>query len=370
MIPRFVFRTHYQVCEPAYLEFLVKLCTSPVQSSYREVVAKKLAVQIRRRCQVETAGERGIKGFNEKAGEYAVDLARALELINENHGWTEKGHLVNLIADVAGKTPAEEVELNLAEKLLHFRLFLEGDGAAILFLGRFFLEHGCIQNLHSPDGVNRLAQEMFVEILGDYYAQTLAPIDRLKLRRRLESAKSKPFKGKGGTHKIKLHVQTLYRLGFLRSDGHSYELPAKTSSSASGLGILLQKVPDVVALEKVIQSKTWIDVAAGVFSLGHEQARDQSEDKLLPIVTSYYRKIMDSGTPLASLQTLIEATQIDMLAQHARVVSHGTLEAAIVHAQKRKPKEVRFPVGRLGRPAFLKMSQDFVKSFAANGVVT
>jgi hypothetical protein len=367
MTPRFIFRTHYQVCEPAYLEFLVKLCTSPVQSSYREVVAKKLATQIESRCKTEGPGVDGIKGFNEKAGEYAVDLARGLNLINQNHGWTERGHLVNLIADVTEKSPAEEVELNPAEKLLHFRIFLEGDGAAILFLGRFFLENRCIQNLHSPDAVNRLAQEMFVDVLRDYYAQTQGTTDRLKLRRYLESLRGKPFKGKGGTHKIKLHVQTLYRLGLLKSDGYLYELPNSCSPDKSAIGILLRRVPDISTLEKVVQNREWIEIAAEVLMLRHEPVQQRSHDKLLSIVATHYRKVMDSGTPLASLHTLIEAAQITMLIEHAQMISYAMLESVIIGAQKRNPKDLRFHVDRLGRPAFVKMSSQFADLFAKDG---
>ena len=119
------------------MEFLVKLCTSPVRSSYREVVAKKLAAEINQRCTAR-GEERGIQGFNEKAGEYAIDLGRALWLINENHTWTERGQLLDLIADVDvnGASPEQQIALNGAEKLLHFRIFLEGDGGALLFLAR------------------------------------------------------------------------------------------------------------------------------------------------------------------------------------------------------------------------------------------
>src|SRR5207302_9409596 len=252
-------------------EFLVKLCSSPVQSSYREVVAKKLADQIEARCKVELSGEEGIKGFNEKAGEYAVDLARSLEVINDNHAWTEKGHLIGLIADVAKKTPTEEVELNPAEKLLHFRIFLEGDGAAFLFLAKYFLANESIQSIHSPEAVNPLAQDMFVDILREYYSLTTAPTDRLKLRRHLEAVKTKPFRGKGGTHKIKLHVHTLYRLGLLNSDGSSYQLP-KPEREVSGLATLIRRIPDVATLEKSIQLKQWAQIAAEVFNLSIQKS--------------------------------------------------------------------------------------------------
>lgn len=368
MSPRFVFRTHYQVSEPAYVEFLIKLCTSPVQSSYREVVAKKLAVQIEKRCKTDGARGEGIRGFNEKAGEYAVDLARALELITPNHGWTGKGHLVNLIANVDETSPAEEVELNSAERLLHFRVFLEGDGAAFLFLGKYFLDHRSIQNIHSPDTVNPLAQEMFIEVLKEYYALAVEPTERLTLRRHLESVRAKPFRGKGGTHKIKLHIQTLYRLGLLNSDGSSYELSKKNQgSSVSGLEMLLRRIPNIPSLEKNIRQNQWLEIAADVFNLGLR--RTESTEDILPTIASYYRRVMESGTPLASLQTLIEATRIKIATDHMQIISYELVESAILKAQKQNPKDLRFHVDRLGRPAFLKMSSRFAGSLAADKAV-
>jgi hypothetical protein len=46
--PRLVFRTHYQVDEPAYLSVLVLHATSPVRSDYSERVAQTLATYLQK----------------------------------------------------------------------------------------------------------------------------------------------------------------------------------------------------------------------------------------------------------------------------------------------------------------------------------
>ena len=68
MQPRLIFGTHYQVDEPAYMEILIKGCTSAIRSSYKEVVTRKLTQEIKSRE----------KKFNAAAGGYAVDLAKEL----------------------------------------------------------------------------------------------------------------------------------------------------------------------------------------------------------------------------------------------------------------------------------------------------
>ena len=132
------------------MEFLIKLCTSPVQSTYREVAAQKLAREIT---------VRGGK-LNVDAGGYAVDLANDLGLLTSNNTWTDKGHSVNLVAEVDDGKLEEQLELTLAEKLLHFRVFLESDGAALLFIAHRLTQCGSV--VGSETTWNLWAKEMFV----------------------------------------------------------------------------------------------------------------------------------------------------------------------------------------------------------------
>ena len=359
MNPRLVFRTHYQVDEPAFMELLTKICTSPVQSSYREVVAQKLAREI---------GRRRKKSFNEDAAAYAVDLAKDLELINENHAWTEKGHLVDLIAEIPDADWEEQLILNSSEKLLHFRLFLEGDGAAFIFLSRRLLETSVLGN--SETAWNALANEMFSEIFSNYLAITNNTQDRVRLRRKIQQLETK-YAGHSGSHKLFIHLQTLYRLGLVErpNPGGSrvYKVPERLPQGKLGLETLIDELPDIFHLEKVIQSQNWIDVAAKVFQVQCHYANESDLD--LALLVSIYKRVVATGTPLCSLSTLINAAQIKLLSQQSRLLQFETAMKAIQYVQKANPKSVRFHVDRRGQPAFLKLSNEFVNRFCEDKVL-
>ena len=86
MQPRILYRTHYQVDEPAMMSFIIRHCTSAVESNYSERVAERLSRYV---------SNRG-RGLNVAAAGYAVDLARDLGVLSENNSWTDKGHLIAL----------------------------------------------------------------------------------------------------------------------------------------------------------------------------------------------------------------------------------------------------------------------------------
>jgi len=361
MQPRIVFGTHYQVDEPAYMEFLVKRCTSPVQSTYREVVEQKFAQEVRARGQ----------DFNTPAGRYAVDLARGLGLITPNNIWTDKGHLVNLIAEVdSGQEFEEQLVLTLPERLLHFRVFLEADGAALLFLARRLIQRGALVN---PDTTwNLVAQEMFVEAYSDYLVITNNTADRVKLRREIDRIKNKGYEGNSGSHKSFIHMQTLCRLGLVTrvNSGGSrvYRLPEHPAGIQTGLVTLVDQIPNALALEKVINDHKPIEVAASVLQIAFshylEDGVAPGAESLLPMLIAYYQQIMSTGAPLCSLSTVIEAMQIDLLARKSQLLPYDAAVQSIVVAQKQHPKEIRFHVDRRGQPAFLKLSDDFLREYS------
>jgi|GEM_PF-1281775 len=365
MQPRIVFGTHYQVDEPAYMELLVKLCTSPVQSTYREVVEQRFAQEVRSRG----------KSFNTAAGRYAVDLARALDLITSNNTWTDKGHLVNLVAEIRGGEEFEkQLRLSLAERLLHFRVFLEGDGAALLFLARRLVQCGSVAG--SDVTWNLWAKEMFTEVYSEYLAITNSTADRVNLRREIERIKAKGYEGRTGSHKMFIHLQTLYRLGLVTlpdsAGSRAYQLLEHPQGTQRGLEILLEEVPDVLALEKVINTHKWTEVAAKVLQVASTRLSEEpirsSAVRVLSSVVSYYRQVMSTGVPLCSLSTLIEATQIKALAEASQLLTYDGILDLIVATQKENPKDIRFHVDRRGSPAFVKLSDRVVKVYSTEKV--
>lgn len=355
MQPRLAFRTHYQVDEPAYMEFLIKLCTSGVQSTYTEVVARKLTQEIRARC----------KDFNEAAGRYAVDLARALGLITPNNAWTDKGFLVDLIAEVNDGEPEEQLSLSLPEKLLHFRVFFEADGAAFLFLARYLTEH---TSLPCPGTtVNSLVREMFIEILSDYLSATNNTADRVALREKIERLRRKEYRGNSGPHKLFVHAQTLYRIGLVARNNTTsrvYYLPGDSQDMEQGLGSLLREVPNIFALEKAVTAHRLIEIAAYVLQIPYTLWNVGQREETLRLLAQFYRRTALTGVPLCFLSTLIEAIQITLLAKGI-LLTYDEALTLITEVQQKHPKEVRFHVDRRGRPAFVKISDEMVEALGA-----
>jgi hypothetical protein len=350
MQPRIAFRTHYQVDEPAYMEFLVKLCTSPVRSAYREVVAQKLAAE---------AGRRG-KHLNTAAGEYAVDLAKDLGLITENHTWTDRGHLVNLVAEINDGRWEQQLPLTLPEKLLHLRIFLEGDGAALVFLARRMVETR--SPLTADTTWNALAKDMFVEVFSDYLAITNNTAERVQLRREIERLRTAEYNGNTGSHKVFVHLQVLHRLSLIeRADpirSRVYQIPETRHHAHCGLVVFTETVPNVAGLELVLKDHKWIEVAAKVFQI--EVTPWTAASGLAPLLAPHYERIMATGAPLCPISTLIEAVQVGLLSQEAQLLPWSEAVEAMAGLQKEHPKDIRFHVDRRGQPAFVKMSEAFL----------
>jgi len=257
MQPRIVFRTHYQIHEPAYMKYLILLCASPVQSNYREVIAEKLAREITARG----------KKLNIAAGGYAVDLAQDLELITHNNTWTEKGHLVNIISAVRNIDLEKDLELTLPEKLLFFKVFCERDGAALLFIARQLMKYKSVAD--SDADWNYWAREMFIDVFTNYLSITSDTADRVKLRREIDRISSRGYEGNTGSHKMFIHLQTLYRLGLVArpeaAGARSTQLPEYSQGERIGLSILLENVPDIISLEKMVGNHKWVEIAADIF---------------------------------------------------------------------------------------------------------
>ncbi len=358
MQPRIAFRTHYQIDEPAYLELLIKLCTSPVQSTYREVVAQRLSKEIKKR---------GAK-LNEDAAAYAVDLGKDLRLLTDNHTWTETGHLINLVAHIGPDELEHELTLSLPEKLLHFRVFLEGDGAAIVFLARRLIQDRSV--IGSALTWNALAKEMFISVFSEYLAMTNNTADRVELRREIQRIKAKDYRGNSGEHKMLVHLQTLYRLGLVirpePSGSRTYQLPETQSGARCALLTIAEEVRDAAGLERVLVDHKWIEVAAKVFQIearGWTNALD-----LASLVVPYYQSVMATGAPLCPISTLLEAVQIDLLSHNSQLLVWSEAVQALEKLQKQHPKDVRFHVDRRGQPAFVKISDEFVASCSEHRV--
>jgi hypothetical protein len=333
------------------MEILVTACTAPTQSSYREVVEQKFAQQL---------NQRG-KKFNVAAARYAVDMARDLDLINANNTWTDKGLLLAHIAEVDATLPlARQLDLTPPEQLCHFRLFLEGDGAALLFLSRRLSEHASLGNQVTV--WNSLAREMFVEVFDQYLAITNDTADRVGMRRERDRINAKGYEGNSGAHKMFVHLQAMHRLGLAerRDAGGSRVYEGTGAAISERLASLIHHVPDTVSLEKIVSNHQCIEVAARVYGFAEYKFPlanvGQANDDFLSLMAQHYARIMRTGVPLCPLTTLVEVVQIDLLMKRRVLLPYHSALETITKIQRQRPKQVRFHVDRKGMPAFIKLS--------------
>lgn len=352
MQPRLVFRTHYQADEPALLRLLVRKCSSPVQSNYSETLAAKLAREAQRRG----------KKFNVPAAAYVVDLARGLDILSEQSVWTPKGHLLGLVGEPTDDPWDEQLELDLGERLAFFRIFLEGDGAAILYLARHVLEHGSIPN--SDDDWNGLAQLLFLTIYEEYLKLAGTTPDRVALRTEIDRIRRKGYRGKSGSHKLFVHLQTMLRIGLVRRASTSGRRYTAEATQRRRLTVLTEAVPGPDELEQAVRDATLLDTAAQVLDV--PLSTEQPEiaglwSRAVPL----YQRIVATGIPLCSLSTLIDAFQIEQATTAGVIHSHAIILEAIEASQREQMKDVRFHVDRRGNPAFIKLSDEFIARHAA-----
>jgi hypothetical protein len=353
MRPRLLARTHYQADEPAYLRLLVLACSSCSQSEYAERVAGRL---------VNLLAQRDLQ-INPAAARYIVDLAHSIRLLNENNVWTD---LAILMYTVCRELPDPAAfELTLPERLLFFRLFLEADGAAMIFFGRALQSHKVLP----PPGQTwaDMANEMFVSCFSEYLGLVGDTAERVALREVIQRRKARPFQGNSGRHQVRVHIQTMYRLRLLirdeREGSRAYSTPHPQEGFPQGLLALVRALPDAMALETVIEKRAWPEVAVQVFRGDLPCEGTVDGDALarhfLGHVRRTYDTILAAGVSLCPLTSLIESIQIEQLSGLGAAVTYAKALGLLTGLQRQRPREIHFHVDRAGRPAFIKLSEGF-----------
>jgi hypothetical protein len=150
----------------------------------------------------------------------------------------------------------------------------------------------------------------------------------------------------------------MHRLGLVdRADIGGSRIYKSTVDQKRLLTALIETVPDVVALERVVRARSWAEVAAQTFGTSETKA---GEEETLRLVAAAYRKVSATGIAICPLSTLIDAAQIELLATSTRASSYSDVLSALERIQRKRPADVRFHVDRRGFPAFIKMSDQFL----------
>jgi hypothetical protein len=349
MEPRLVFRTHYQVDEPAYLGVLIEEAASPTRSDYPERVAERL---------VKALQKRGAR-FNIAAAGYGVDLARSLGLINAQQVWTPLGHLVHLFTEQRTEASPEELALSDLEKLVYFRVFLEGDGAAIIFLAQYLSTHESIPGVDGADW-NHVAWELVTWCFSEYLRLTSAPADRVALRRELERVRRRAYKGRTGEHKLFVHLRTMTRLGLI--DERNGSGRRRYVGDVGVLDVLRTRLDDVVYLELVVKEQRWPDVVSCLQPSAQPLA--VSDEWIRPSVARYYLGITKTGVALCPIGTLVDAVIVEHLGR-GQLVSAADVREWLGSQVKDSSRRMRIHVDRSGTSAYLKLDAELVAEWAS-----
>lgn len=341
---RAITRTHYQVDEPRYIEVLVTQCASPVKSAYKETVAscfRSAMAKLRREV-------------NPVAAKYAVDLAKHLGLLTDALVWTKLGHFLRLMS--GAPQADDELGLTARERVAFFRLFLEADGAALLFFAQKAVELGYL----SPGSSSwkDLANEMLVWVYSSYIDLVTDLEAKTDLRHRIERRRKKPFAGKSGPHQVFVHLQAMTRIGLLDRENEA----ASRIYRPNGMTMrFLRKIPAIPALERILAGRTWAEAAVTVLQ-DPERCRSENDsgqgEGIFALLKGFYTRVMHTGVPLCPLDTVIEAVQAHLLAAGHRPISHSQAMDTLRVKQRERPKDVRFHVDRMGRAAYLVLSED------------
>lgn len=319
---------------------VVRSCTSPVQSDFRDNVSRKL---VRSRLSINPAAAR-----------YAVDLTRSLGLLHENLVWTNLGHLLAVVYghERLDGTPT----LSNIQRYFFLRIFLEFDGAAFIYFAKRVEEDGRVPR--EGERWVDVAQSLFCDTYNDYLRLATNPEDRIRIRHLADRRRERPFDGNSGRHQCFLHLNTLERLGLIAKLTGNDRVYTKVPSIDAGLSPtakLLSVVPSALELERAVSAGFLYDLVSHIFGC-------VSQEDVLPqqwfdaTVRRIYRQIVSTGVNLCSLQTLTEALQIEALSLGHRPLHSQDLLNQVRLMQRDAPREIRFHVDVFGRPAFLKIS--------------
>ena len=320
---------------------VVRSCTSPVQSDFRDNVSRRLATSH--------------FPLNPAAARYAVDLAKSLGLLQDNLVWTNLGHLLHVVD--GDESPADRAALSKPQKYFFLRTFLEFDGAAFIHLAKRLEEDGRVprQREHWTD----VAQRLFCDTYNEYLRLATDPQDRVRIRHLQERRRAKQFRGNSGRHQCFVHLHSLERLGLIaRANGSERVYTQNTSKDARGpnpTAKLLELLPNALELERAVSTSRLYDIVAELFGC-ERQPDGLARDWFAATVHRIYQRIVSTGVSLCSLQTLTEAVQIEMLALGHRPYHAQDILNQLRSMQRDAPRGIRFHVDVFGRPAFLKIS--------------
>jgi hypothetical protein len=310
LLPRIVYRTHYQAVGQELLLLAVEVLSATASIS-KEIAAELIS---------KAAKERDLK-FNSAAAAYLLDECKAIGICDQNY---------RLSADASGMKVAIPAPLE-ASKWFLLRTFLLGDGAFLVELSRTLEEkpRSLAELYHEPvlEGILSDIYSFYIGFSPDVYDKSTIRLERDKLTTsdgRVRSA----LKWKTRKHKILFHLTALCDFGFVETTRMSDEADAVTYS-LTALGMkFLAAFSDLQALEARCANTDSLEAA--LMSILDLDAKDVSSNE----IRQSYADLVNLGIPLVPTEALYVALNMRGIGEAGTVVRKGNLDAVLSSMRK------------------------------------
>jgi len=349
MEPRFLIKTHAQVCAPGIFSILICKCTYPDKSAYPDVVAGRLADIYKRQSRAFKA-----------AAKFAVLMALRFGFLRDNMTWTWKGQVLNAVLQKVGKAANDDIEsfetdYSLPERLAFLRYYLETEGAIILQIAKRVAERG---ELKKKDLFQEI-RSIFEEIYEGYLALHASSRGRKDLKDKVRRIKADSYNEGTLPHKVIPHIQPLVYLGVLERCGNGEEVYRPVSlGELSTVEVLVQELKDFRVMETRFSSSDYFAVVSRLTSPNAVRYQESAHSLMLRnSLILGYSYMRSPTTGMVSIDSLLDWSCIDMLADHNIEVTRAQVQSYLDGQYKNCPSSLRFHVDYRGKPAYVILDE-------------
>jgi len=362
---------HYVGSRPGLFTALIKLHTHPVKSTYLDNIAGNLLQQFGGVPLIKLAPlgkdinqsnsnfQGSVIKINSAGAKAVVQMAVKFGLLTENYFWSWKGHTVNIICGRERINAKSFLELDLAEKIVYLKYYLEADGAMLFTLGKQILEYPA--GISTKDLFEKpFVDDAFATIIRSYLELTSNLGYRTKLRQDLSRQEAQSYKSTTRRHKLLTRLIPLEDFGLL-SRKMTTVGETIVSSKQDGrvpLEVLIKDLGSIGMMEQRFTQDGFFTILAN--SLCHDvESLSLDKDKaLLSREIAYaYVSLQDTGIAVYPLNTVKDVVCTRLLANHAVLSSPEQVMEFLGHLQKNHLNEVRFHVDRRGQPTYLILGE-------------
>ena len=359
---RFIRSTHYQVGHPVYLGFLIRSCTSPVQSKTEGKVVDVLH---------KTLQKHGYQ-CSKEAAKFLVRMSRHMGLLKLNHIWTWKGSVINHFENLDDMENYYKITRisSLSKKIVYLKYYLESDGALLIHFARRILNDNGVRK-YTIRYTNEVVEPIFRAVIEEYLAIETNFPKRIELKNFLKFVSNKGYQSKVRIHKAFSHLDPLVDLGILNFNSKSRKYLPEVSGEKNVTNVFLEQFPNASSLEGIFLFEDGNQVRAarlyGVKSGYYERAAelyDISHDRLSPgereIVSEgiarIYSEVRDEVTGLASIRAIKDIVCTHLLLDHKILCEWPDVGSALKDLKKKRGVNLRFHVDRRGEVAYIVLS--------------